>query len=78
MNRMNVIPRFVSIAWSIMGPVVLLLSSGLIPAPSGVYPPTDYGDMAFGALLTLAGWAVEGPLLVRWVRRKLGWVGRNG
>ncbi len=71
MNRQEM-PRFISVTFAILGPVVLALNSGLIPQPSGVYPPADYGDMGLAALLTLAGWALEGPPLARWVRRTVG------
>ncbi len=64
-------PRFISVTFAILGPCVLLINTGLIPQPSGVYPPADYGDMALAALLTLAGWAQEGPPLARWVACKL-------
>lgn len=64
-------PRFISITLAILGPVVVAINSGMIPKPSGVYPPTDYNDMAIAAMLTLAGWALEGPPLARWVKRQL-------
>ncbi len=70
MNRQET-PRFISLTLAVLGPCVLLVNTGLIPQPSGVYPPADYGDMGLAALLTLAGWALEGPPLARWVKRKL-------
>ena len=69
MNRQET-PRFVSVIWAVLGPFVLLLNTGLVARPDGVYPPADYGDMSLAALLTLAGWALEGPPLARWVGLK--------
>ena len=71
MSSVQEVPRLFSVTWAILGPCVLLINSGLIPQPSGVYPPADYADMTLAALLMLAGWSLEGPTLVRWVRRKL-------
>lgn len=70
MNRQEA-PRFISITFAILGPFVLLLNTGLIPQPGGVYPPADYGDMALATMLTLAGWAHEGPPFAQWFRRQL-------
>jgi len=72
MSSMNEVPRVISITWAILGPVVLVMNTGLVARPSGVYPPADYGDMAIACGLMLAGWAQEGPAVVQWVRRKLG------
>jgi hypothetical protein len=64
-------PRIISVTFAILGPIVLLINTGLIARPSGEYPPADYGDMAIAALLTLAGWAQVGPPFTRWVMRQL-------
>ncbi len=49
--------RLFSLTFVIMGPVVLAINTGLIADHDGVYPPPDFFDMAFAALLTLGGWA---------------------